>query len=518
MMDPEEYRNRAESFVCELTEEFYMNQAGLKDTLNASDIYIQYKDLFEKERVLQLLRPISSLRHSVISGKPVRTEYGSDDYTDNNSLETARCRLYLAAFAADGFMDTGVGELTDEIVSRQTQASVEFEGRKIPFRMTSVVLANEPNARARKELEERRQKVLHELNPLREERIRHLHSLAGDLGYGHYRSLYADIKGLDLDALAAKMEEFLDETDSVYTHNIEKAASAYLDMPLSDVSRHDISYLFRGVEFDDMFPGAHLVTCLEATVSAMGLGLKDYPNIHIDTEIREGKSPRAFCAPLSVPDKIMLVLMPHGGYDDYHTILHEAGHAWHYGNVLPEQEFEYKYLGDNSVTESYAFLFQYLAMNENWLSEHVHGSRLEEYIRFSTLQKLFMLRRYAAKLLYELQLHSGDDLSVMSREYASVLTDALKIRHPKIYYLDDLDDGFYAAQYLRAWIFEAQLRDFLVQRFGERAYAYPETGEVLKELFSRGQEFSVEELAGRLGLAALDLDPLYEEIDNNLKA
>lgn len=517
-MDPEEYRNRAENFICELTEEFYMNHAGLKNSLNVSEIYMNYQDLFEKERVFQLLQPIRSLRHSVIMGKPARTDSGPDNYIDNDSPETARRRLYLAAFAADGFMDRAVGELTDKIISGEAQATVEFEGRKIPFRMTPVVLANEPNARAREGLEARRQEVLKKFNPLREERIGRLHSMAGELGYGNYRSLYADIKGLDLDALSDKMEEFLDETDSVYTHSMEKAASAYLNMPLADVSRHDISYLFRGVEFDQMFPAARLVASLEATVSAMGLGRENYPNIHIDTEVREGKSPRAFCAPLSVPDRIMLVLMPHGGYDDYHTILHEAGHAWHYGSVLPEQEFEYKYLGDNSVTESYAFLFQYLAMNENWLSEYTQGSRLEEYMRFSALHKLYMLRRYAAKLLYELELHSGEDLSVMPREYASILSYTLKIRHPEVYYLDDLDDGFYAAQYLRAWIFEAQLRDFLIQRFGERAYAYPETGEALKELFSGGQEYGVEELAGRLGLAALDLDPLYEEIDNNLKA
>ena len=37
-------------------------------------------------------------------------------------------------------------------------------------------------------------------------------------------------------------------------------------------------------------------------------------------------------------------------------------------------------------------------------------------------------------------------------------------------------------------------------------------------MFSGGQEFSVEELAGRLGLSELDLDPLYEEITNNLGA
>ena len=499
MEHQEEYRNRAEEFICELTGEFYMNRAGLKDSLNAAEIYMNYLDLFEKEAVLELFDAARSFRH-------------------NDSPDASGRMLYLAAFAADGFMDTAVRELTDRIVSSETQAVVEFENRKIPFRMTPVVLANEPNARAREQLEAERQQVLSGLNPMREERIARLHSMARDLGHGDYRSLYSDIKGLDLDALADKMEQFLDDTDSIYTHNMEKAASMYLDMPLSDVSRHDISFLFRGVEFDRMFPAGELVTSLEATVSGMGLGHENYPNIHIDTEIRQGKSPRAFCAPLRVPDKVMLVLMPHGGHDDYHTILHEAGHAWHFGSVLPEQEFEYKYLGDNSVTESYAFLFQYLAMNEHWLSEYTQGSRLEEYIRFSTLRKLYMVRRYAAKLLYELKLHTGDNLSVMPGEYSSLLSDALKIRHPGVYYLDDLDDGFYVAQYLRAWIFEGQLRDFLVQRFGERAYAYPETGEALKELFSRGQEFTVEELAGRLGLASMDLNPLYEEIDNNLRA
>lgn len=517
-MDTEEYRKRAEKFICELTEEFYMNRAGLKDSLNVSKIYRDYQDLFDKEEVLELLHAARSRVHPVSVSKHAATDHGPEDSNNGATENTVRRQRYLAAFAADGFIDMAVGELTDKIVSAETQAAIEFEGRKIPFRATSVILANEPNARAREELEKRRHEVLEELNPLREERITHLHSIASELGYGNYCSLYADIKNLNLDALSEKMEEFLDETESVYTRNIERAASLYLDMQLRDVSRHDISYLFRGVEFDQMFSGSKLETSLEATVKGMGLSRDDYPNIHIDTEAREGKSPRAFCAPLHVPDKIMLVLMPQGGYDDYHTLLHEAGHAWHYGSVLPEQEFEYKYLGDNSVTESYAFLFQYLAMNENWLSEYTTGSRLEEYMRFSSLHKLYMLRRYAAKLLYEIQLHSGDDLSVMSREYASLLSEALKIRHPGVYYLDDLDDGFYVAQYLRAWIFEAQLRDFLVQRFGERAYAYPETGEVLKELFSRGQEYSVEELAARLGLHELNLEPLYKEIADNLGA
>ena len=55
-----------------------------------------------------------------------------------------------------------------------------------------------------------------------------------------------------------------------------------------------------------------------------------------------------------------------------------------------------------------------------------------------------------------------------------------------------------------------------MKRFGERAYAYPETGDALREMFAGGQKFTVEELSKRLGLRVLDLDPLYEEIHQNL--
>jgi len=83
------------------------------------------------------------------------------------------------------------------------------------------------------------------------------------------------------------MEQFLGETDSIYTYNMERAAIRYLDMKLSDVSRHDIAYLFRGVEFDNMFPRENLIPTLDSTLEGMGLGRENYPNIHIDIEPRD---------------------------------------------------------------------------------------------------------------------------------------------------------------------------------------------------------------------------------------
>ena len=49
-----------------------------------------------------------------------------------------------------------------------------------------------------------------------------------------------------------------------------------------------------------------------------------------------------------------------GGREDYAALFHEGGHAEHYANVDAELPFEFRHLGDNSVTESYAFLLEHL--------------------------------------------------------------------------------------------------------------------------------------------------------------
>jgi hypothetical protein len=100
----------------------------------------------------------------------------------------------------------------------------------------------------------------------------------------------------------------------------------------------------------------------------------------------------------------------------------------------------------------------------------------------------------------------------MGMVYRVAMESALKFRHPEVHYLMDLDDGFYSAQYLRAWIFEAQLRAVLKEKFGEEWFLEPRAGAQLKELWKVGQKFTVDELAGGLGYPGLDAQPLVDEL------
>ena len=76
------------------------------------------------------------------------------------------------------------------------------------------------------------------------------------------------------------------------------------------------------------------------------------------------------------------------------------------------------------------------------------------------------MRRYAGKLAYEIELHSGTALESLPDRYAEHLSAAVGVPYPRGDYLEDVDGGFYCTCYLRAWAFEAQLRDHLKSRFG----------------------------------------------------
>jgi oligoendopeptidase F len=235
----------------------------------------------------------------------------------------------------------------------------------------------------------------------------------------------------------------------------------------------------------------------------------------MDVEERPTKSSRAFTATVRIPEDVRLVVMPKGGQTDYTSMLHEAGHTVHHASVKRTLPMEYKWLGDSSVTETYAFLFEYLTLNKKWLSEYAAGNGLSKYLDFAYLYKLSFLRRYGAKLKYELLLHVANRVRDMAEEYKKTLEASLKYKHPRAHYLSDVDDGFYAAQYLRAWILEAQLRAKITEKYGETWFKCLEAGKFLRELWSTGQKYDAVELAQRIGYKELDVKPMLSEFEEH---
>lgn len=482
-----------ENFCSELEKEWYLNWAGLKEEMNLSPIYNKYRHLFRKELILAVKE---KRRHAK----------GEDE----------RKLRYLQQFFVSEYLDMVVKELSEKAETMESKETIKVDGEKIPFRLAAVKIANEPKREQRSKLFEARNRVIDKINVVLLERMEKLHETSKELGYTNYMTLFSDIKGIDFQRLETLMQNFIAKTESIYTLRMDKALLDKVGVKLIDAEKHDLAFFFRAKEFDTYFKKEDAVEILRKTLANMGLHLAEQKNIEVDVEERPRKSPRAFCSGIKVPDEVKLVIMPKGGHDDYAALFHEAGHAEHFGCVSPDLAVEYKRFGDSSVTETYAFLLEYRLTDENWLRQNTPLKEAKEYLDFLYLYKLYFLRRYGAKLSYELKLHTADTLKGMDRVYRETLEGALKFKHPKNHYLTDHDDGFYCAQYLRAWIFEEQLRATLKERFGKEWFNNNEAGTFLKNLWANGQKYDAVELAKMLGYKGLSMKPLLSSLQRRL--
>ena len=90
-----------------------------------------------------------------------------------------------------------------------------------------------------------------------------------------------------------------------------------LGLTLAQLDFADLPYPVARPSSTTSSPPTRLVPALATRWPGMGIDLDAQTNVHLDTEARELKSPRAFCAPVRVPDEIYLVVLPKGGQDDY---------------------------------------------------------------------------------------------------------------------------------------------------------------------------------------------------------
>jgi hypothetical protein len=485
-VDLSAYRSEAEQFLEHIDREYYLHLSGRKAELELASIYERHGTLFAREAV-EALRELAGEAEG----------------------EERRRRRYLLHFALDGLLGEATRAEAEESARLEATLEVSVDGSAVPYRQVPVEQANEADGSRREALELASRSLLAErLNPIHREALERSHSLCRELGWSSYADAYAELRGLDFGRLEALTTGVLAETEATYAPTVDpELRRAGLGL-LGELRRSDIPRFFRAPELDAGFPAEGLVSSFARTMAGLGIELDEQTNVHLDTEPRPTKSPRAFCSPLKVPDEIYLVIAPVGGREDYAALFHEGGHTEHYAHVEPELPFEFRYLGDNAVTESFAFLMDHLTEDEVWLREML-GADPEPVVSHSRAVELIMLRRYCAKLGYELDLHGTDpDLAAMPERYAQRLSDATRVPWPGENWVSDVDAGFYVACYLRAWALEAQWRRALRERFGERWFERREAGEWLQELWAQGQRLSAEELAGEALGEELSFEPL----------
>jgi hypothetical protein len=485
------YREEADRFIAALDEEYYLHFAGLKESFELTPIYERYADLATLDACRRLA-----------------------DAAESGNRGTVE----LWRFACEGYLGDLTRQEGEAIAGLEASLEAEIEGRKVGFRMLRPEMANEPDRGRRERLDQARVELTESgLNPHHVRIGETRRDAVRRLGAETYRELYTRF-GFPLDELAGQCERFLEQTEDLYVAALDQLLRRRVGVSLEDARRWDLPRLFRATEWDSGFSTEAMVPALEATLNSLGIDLRGQENVHLDLETRPTKAPRAFCAPIEVPDRVVLVIQPMGGPDDWHALFHEAGHTEHYAHTSADLPVEARRLGDNAVTEGWAMLFELLVNEPEWLSRRLDFARPEEFASEAAAGLLYFVRRYAAKFLYEQELHAGAELEAMPGRYVERMHDALKIEPSAVDYLADVDAGFYSSSYLRAWAFESLLRGFLREEFGRTWFTRPEAGSLLRELWSEGQRPTADELIDDVAGATLDLDAVRERIAETVSA
>jgi hypothetical protein len=478
------YRERADRFLAELDQEHYLHYAGLKDTLDVAAIYERYADLTNLETA-------RGLGDAAASSRNVRE---------------------LWRFSCDGFL----GNLTRDHAEREARVEATLEatidGNRVPFRMLRPTIANEPDREKRREIDRVRCELTEEhLNPIHHDAWLEIRGAVRELGRETYLDLHRDF-GMELDELAEQCREVLDATEKLYEDSADRVFRARAGVGLAEAERFDVARVFRATEWDPFFRADRMVPALEHTLSELGIDLRAQRNVHLDVEQRPQKTPRAFCAPIEIPGRIMLVIQPQGGPEDWRALFHEAGHTEHFAHTSADLPVEERRLGDHAITEGWAMLLQHLVDDPRWLTRRLDFPRPHEFASEGAVALLYVVRRYCAKLLYELEFQAAGDLALMADRYVELLGSALKIEPARIDYLNDIDSGFYVSAYLRSWAFEAQMRRFLREELGNDWFARREAGSLLRELWELGQKPTAEELLRDVTGDTLELSAVADDV------
>jgi len=488
---PSAYEDRLARYLYDRSEEARAVRVGEKEVSEQAAVVERYRDLFTTEQ-LEVLRE-------------------AEDAAGPDGRE----RLYrLRATCEAGIVAAALAERSDALENAVLAARIEWRGEQIPIRSAQAKLAVLPEYDDRDELGRLQLEATAAFNEERRELLAAEEELAAELsGEADPVARSEEEKGVSLRELATALAE----TRAAATDAWEGLRERWLDRLLGEgreprPSAAHSPWLRRLSPLDALYERDRCVPVCLATLERLGFDLAGTEGIRLDLDDRPQKSPRACVIASDPPTVVHLITRAQGGLHDYQAFLHEAGHALHYAGCDPGLPYTFRKLSrDHALTEIYSYVVEAISREPGWHAEHfgLGDEEARTNAEATTFLEAFLFRRYGAKLDFELDFWSrfGDD-GGSPDGYEERLTEATGLVYPAANFLADMDSGFYSADYLRAWIRAAQLRDHLRRGVGEDWWRRAETGALLRGLFREGTRPSSEEIAARLGFEPLDTRPL----------
>jgi hypothetical protein len=492
---PAEYEGVLQRYLFERSEEGRAVRVGEKEVSEQAAIVARYADLFSREQ-------LDALRAAADAAGDAERE-----------------RLYRLRLTCEGgIVAAELAEQEDALENAILAGRVAWRGEEVPLRAAQALLAVLDAYGDREELGDLHGEANARFNPEREALIQAGEELAAELsGEPDPVRRNEEEKGISL----GELERILAAASDAFTGHWEPLRTKWFDRLLG-LSREDepasshVSYMRRLSPLEPIYTKERALEVCLATLGALGFDLDAEPNVRLDLDDRPQKNPRACVIASDPPRVVHLITRAQGGLHDYQAFLHEAGHALHYAGCDPSLPYTFRRLSrDHALTEIYSYILEAISREPVWHAAYFGLSDEEaaENAEATTFLEALLYRRYTAKLQYELDFWGRfGEQGATPEGYSERLRGATGVVYRRDAYLSDMDAGFYSADYLRAWIRSAQLREYLIGEVGEDWWRRPETGERLRALFREGTRPTSEELAGRIGFDPLDTGPLLAEL------
>ena len=492
---PAEFEERLRTYYFERSEEERAVRVGEKEVSQQAAIVERFADLFSRPQ-------LEALRHA------------EEEAHADERERLVRLRLTCE----EGLVDAELTARDDELQNALLAARVSWEGEELPLRTAQARLATLPAYRDRDDLGMRAVEVSASFNDERRGLLAARNELEAELsGIAGAVERYDEVKGISHREVEAVVRETSDVTTDAWSPLRERWLDRLLGaerdpMPWS----FQMAWIRRLSPLADTYTKERSVPVCSATLKAIGLSIEDDPRIRPDLDDRPQKSPRACVIASDPPAVVHLITRAMGGLHDYTAFLHEAGHALHYAGSDPALPYTFRAISrDHALTETFSYIVEAISREPGWHAEHfgLSDEEAERNAEATLFTESVLFRRYAAKLRFELGFWDRfPEDGGTPGGYAELLTEATGVRFPTENFLADMDAGFYSADYLRAWVRSAQLRDRLLADVGTDWWRSPVTGELLRELFREGTRPTSEEFARRLGFEPLDVGPLVAEL------
>ncbi len=492
---PAEYEERLRNYLFERAEEVRAVRVGEKEVSERAAIVAEYADLFSRDQ-LEALR-------------------AAEEETEGDERE----RLYrLRKQCEAGVADQELSERQDALENAILAERVTFKGEEQPLRTAQAMLAVLPDYGEREQLGNLQADASAHFNEGRRELIRDEDRLAAELsGIDDPIARNEEEKRISLAALAERLQQASADGADAYGKLRDRWFERLLgpERAPAPASFH-VSYMRRLSPLAETYTKERAVEVCMDTLTQLGFDLANESRIRLDLEDRPQKSPRACVIASDAPNVVHLITRAQGGLHDYQAFLHEAGHALHYAGCDPELPYTFRNLSrDHALTEIYSFVLEAISREPAWHSEHfsLSDDEAERNAEATVFLEALLYRRYAAKLGFELEFWGRFHEDGGTPDgYAEQLGEATGLTYRPDGYLADMDAGFYSADYLRAWIRSAQLREHLASEVGPEWWRSTETGERLRALFAEGTRPSSEDVAARIGFDPFDTGPLVTEL------